>query len=256
MKVLIIEDEILVSNLLKRFLKKIDPHIEVLQCLVSVKEAVEWFNNNPEPDLVLLDIQLSDGICFKIFDEIYLECPVIFITGFNEYAIQAFKVNSIDYLLKPVELPILENAIQKFNRITKKQNELIKKNFSGLLEQFNIRKLEYKSRFLVKSGTKLISIPVGDIAYFCTENRLNFIYTTHKKRYLIDRSLDEIIHNLDPAKFYRINRQFIVSPDAIASIHNYFNNRLKLELNPPTISNAQVIISSKKVPDFKQWLDK
>ncbi|MBU0765199.1 MAG: LytTR family DNA-binding domain-containing protein [Bacteroidetes bacterium] len=256
MKVLIIEDEQPVAELLKRFLIKINPDIEVVRILSTVRESIRWFETNPEPDLVFMDVRIADGNSFEIFDRVIIECPVIFTTGHDEYALKAFKVNSIDYLLKPINPSELEKSLQKFLKLRKKRTEPSGASIDGLLKHLQINKPEYKTRFLVKSGQSLASVPVRDIAYFCTQNKLVFLYTGERKRFIIDNTLDEVCEMLDPNVFFRANRQFIVSPGAIAAIHNYFNGRLKLELKPVPVGDNDLIISSKKVPEFKNWLDK
>lgn len=256
MKVLIVEDEKPVSALLQRFLQKIDPSVEVVAILESIADVVEWFSENPDPDLVFMDIQLKDGKSFEIFNSVLISCPIIFTTGFDEYALQAFKVNSIDYLMKPINPLELENALKKYHRLTSSQSESIKSNMNGFIGQLeNVMPARYKNRFLVKSGQKLIAVPVAEIAYFYTENKLVFLFTKEGKRHIVEHTLDEVNEFVDPLLFYRINRQFIVGIDSIAAIHSYFNNRLKLDLSPKPMNLEDVIVSSKKVTEFKQWLD-
>lgn len=255
MHVLILEDEKSISDLLVRFIHKIDPSIEVDEVLTSVKGAFQWFLENEEPDLIFMDVHLEDGNSFELFEQIRIEAPIVFITGYDEYALKAFKVNSIDYLLKPVNLPELEKSIAKYNRISGNSIEKSSANINKLVSQLNLKE-NYKSRFLVKSGKSLLTIPVEEVAYFYTENKLVFLQTNARDRYILDTSLDDLAGTLNPENFFRLNRQFLVSFESIAGIQNYFNNRLVVKLKPEPKDVDQVMVSSKKVNEFKQWLDK
>ncbi len=249
MKVVIVEDERLAAEKLQRLLTLVDPEIEVLKILESVEESVNWFSENVSPDLIFMDIQLDDGISFEIFDAVKIEAPVIFTTAFNEYAIRAFKVNSVDYLLKPVEKVALENALEKFRKIYSGQEMGLK--ISKVFEQIS---KSFKTRFLVKIGTHFQSVPVENIACFFVEERATFLKTKVGKNYDLDYSLDQIQKLVDPDLFFRINRNFLVKIDAIAEILSYSTSRLKLRME--NFSSAELIVSRDKVAEFKLWMDR
>jgi DNA-binding LytR/AlgR family response regulator len=249
MKVLIVEDERLAAEKLKRTLKQVDPSIEVLQVLESVEESVNWFASHPNPDLVFMDIQLDDGISFEIFDAVKIEAPIIFTTAYDEYAIRAFKVNSVDYLLKPVGKSALAKALDKFEKLyPEKQTGL---NFSEVFKQLS---KTYKSRFLVKAGSRFQSVPVENIICFFVEERCTFLKTTNGKIYDLDTSLDQIQKQVDPNLFFRINRNFLVNINVINEIISYSTSRLKLKIE--NFSSDGLIVSRDKVAEFKQWMDR
>ena len=254
MKVLIIEDEALASDKLKTAIASIDNDIQILDTLVSVDEAIQWLNNNPTPDLIFSDIHLADGICFNIYAEVKTQCPIIFITAYEKYAIQAFEVNSIDYLLKPVNKERLEQAIDKFTTLkasdTNDKSELYA-SFKSLLAQ---SQKEYKSRFLCKLGTKIKSIPTSSIRYFYSQDKMTFLVDRDGKRLPVNNTLDEIDQMIDPSHFFKLNRQFIAHFDAIDEIHPYFKGRVKLMLSPKT--ESEIIVSTERTPLFKAWLDR
>jgi DNA-binding LytR/AlgR family response regulator len=212
-----------------------------------VEEAVEWFSQNPAPDLVFMDIQLDDGISFEIFDAIKLEVPVIFTTAYNEYAIRAFKVNSVDYLLKPIEEEALAAAIGKFRKFVHQPNDF-ESRIASVISQFQGK---YKSRFFVKTGLRFHSIPVEKISCFFVEERCTFLNTSEGKIYDLDYSLDQLQKITDPLLFFRINRNFIVNINFIDEIVVYSTNRLKLKLG-----KIEQIVSRDNVAEFKQWMDR
>ena len=252
LKVLIFEDESLSAEHLVKLMRRYDPAIELLGIIESVKQGVDWFTNHPHPDLLLMDIQLSDGSCFELFRQVRLEIPVIFTTAYNEYAIQAFKVNSIDYLLKPVDFQELQLAIEKFS----KQRIHAVQNPEQVYEQLYSRLIQtsqYKKRLLVKVGEQLKQVNVEDIAYFQFDDGMCWAVTFAKARLPVDYSLDDLVQMLNPKMFFRINRKFIVRPESIDKIHAYFNNRLKLQLRPSP--ESEVLVSRERVTDFKNWLD-
>ncbi len=253
MKVLIIEDEKLGAERLQKMLLDIDDTIEVTGICPGIKTSVEWLQKNPLPDLILMDIELSDGQCFEIFSQFKLNAPVIFTTSYDEYALQAFKVNSIDYLLKPIKKTELSNAISKFNQL---KNQFTGTNFNveKLLAQLRQTNNAYRSRFLVKKGQKLITVEVSDIAYFFVEERLSFFVTWESQKFIADYTLEEIESMLNPNDFNRINRSFILHQKSISAIHNYFNGKLKLELKPAI--DKEVIVSRESAMDFKIWMGK
>jgi two-component system, LytTR family, response regulator LytT len=252
MKILILEDEKLASEKLENILLEIEPDIEIVGKLQTVSAAVDWLKNNEHPDLIISDIRLLDGLCFAIFDQVKVEKPVIFTTAYDQYAIKAFEVNSIDYLLKPVQKEKLKSSLEKLRRFDVKTtsvsidyNEVIKLIKSG----GNV----YKSRFMVRLGQKIIALPTDKIAYFFSENKLTFIVSKDGKRYPLDQPLEELIELLDPKTFFKANRQFIITFESIAEIHPYFKGRMKLVLQPKT--DDEVVISSERTPDFKKWID-
>lgn len=254
MNVLIIEDETAASKRLKSLLLKINPDMAIQAVIDSIDDAVEWLTNNDEPDIIFADIQLSDGICFDIFRKVQPRCAVIFTTAFDEYAVEAFKVNSIDYLLKPVHLEDLRKSIDKFHAMKRVFGSGGKDKLQSLLTLLDQGEKEFKTRFLVKSGQTMRPILTQDIAYFLIESQLVFLIDKNGNRFLVEYSLDDLETLLDPEGFFRINRQMIVSLGAVSAIHPYFNSRLKLDLHPP--SKIEILVSRMKVSDFKHWLDR
>ncbi len=253
MKIVIIEDEIPAAKRLEKLIKEIDSTVTIETKLDSIESAVEWLSTHTQPDLILMDIELADGQSFEIFNQVKITSPVIFATAYDEFALKAFKVNSIDYLLKPIEKTELAAAIEKFKAIKSSfSNTSTELNINALLHSLS-KPVSYKSRFLVKLGERLISVEKEQIAYFTSEDKLTFLVTYDKNRYVMDQTLDELEHQLDPREFFRINRQFISSPKAITSIHTYFNGKLKLAMQPPV--KEEVLVSREKAPLFKEWLD-
>ncbi len=256
MKVLIIEDEIRAANRLKNLITGIDSSIEVLSILDSIDNSVTWLKNNPHPDLLFLDIQLSDGLSFNIFKQVNVNCPIIFTTAYDEYALRAFEINSIDYLLKPIEIGKLKKSINKYYKLKSNfLNDGFNTEFNKILSNLSLKSNIYKSRFLIKKPDSLLVINTGEIAYFYAENKVTFIITKDNKRYMVDDSLDKIVLELDPSLFYRINRQIIISVNSISKINNYFNYKLKLDLYPKR-DNLNTVISRAKVKEFKEWISK
>jgi len=250
MKTIIIEDEKPAARLLQRKLAKLG--IEAGEMLHSVEEAVSWFSKNEHPDLIFLDIQLSDGLSFEIFDKIEIKSAVIFTTAYDEYALKAFKLNSVDYLLKPIDEDDLEIAVTKFKARLPKQETLqfdfeqIKKMLSNPFEE------NYKKRFTVKIGQHLKVILIDEIECFFSENKGTYIHTFDDRNYLIESTLEVLEQELDPKNFYRISRKFIIPLKAIKEILLYSNSRLKVIL--PSYKEEEVIVSREKVSDFKNWI--
>lgn len=255
MKVLIIEDEPHAQYELQRLLAASGRDIEVLSCIDSVEEAVDYIHTNPAVDLMFFDIQLSDGLSFEIFNLIEVKAPVIFTTAYDEYAIKAFKVNSIDYLLKPVKQEDLNAALEKYESLHE-QNEPQNKLFQ--IEQIQqllaLNQHKYKSRFLTRLGDQIKHIGLEEVAYFTAENNEVLLVNKKGNRYFINHSLDHLNGLLNPDSFYRINRSYFVHISAIKKISKYFNSRLLIELDPKT--QEQVLISRAKVNDFLNWMDK
>jgi DNA-binding LytR/AlgR family response regulator len=251
MNVIIIEDEKPSARRLQRMLNQVDIETDVM--LHSVEESIDWFQNNPHPDLIFLDIQLSDGLSFEIFDAIDIKSAVIFTTAYDEYALQAFKLNSIDYLLKPIDDEELEHAINQF----KKQAP---SNRSVTLDFNDIKKLlvnpierDYKKRFSVKVGQHLKLINIDDIECFFSENKGTYLYTVEGRNYLLDTTLDKLEDELEPRTFFRINRKFFVNINAIKDMVSYTNSRLQIKLN--NYKELDVIVARERVKAFKEWLE-
>lgn len=252
LRVLIFEDESLSAEHLVNLIRRYDPTIELLGIIESVKQGIEWLGNHAHPDLLLMDIQLSDGSCFELFKQVRLEMPVIFTTAYNEYAIQAFKVNSVDYLLKPIDFQELQRAFEKFRKQGLKRTLNPEQIYDQVYSRL-IQNSQYKKRLLVKIGEQLKQINTEDIAYFIFNDGMCWAVTFAKNRLPVDYSLEEIEQMFDPDLFFRINRKFIVRPESIEKIHTYFNNRLKLQLRPDP--ETEVLVSRERVSDFKTWLD-
>ncbi len=251
MNVLIIEDEKPAADKLKLLLKKMDREIIILDTLETVEQSVNWFLGNSPPDLIFMDIQLDDGVCFEIFEEVKIETPVIFTTAYDEYAIRAFKVNSIDYLLKPIDEDSLKTALDKFEKVYTP-----KENVNNKLEQIYQQLLHpYKTRFFVKIGLRYKSVQVEEIECFYISERCTFLRTTTGKNYDIDYSLEQLEKLIDPEHFFRINRNYIINIDSITDMLSYSTSRLKLKLTNST-SDDELIVSRDKIRDFKRWMDK
>lgn len=255
MNILIVEDEKLAAQRLTFLIKELEQDVNIIDTLTSVEKAIKWFQSNDPPDLIFLDIQLSDGLCFNIFKETEVNSPIIFTTAYDEYALKAFELNSIDYLLKPVKAEKLRQAWEKYKKIkTSFSSSQLNINTQKLIETLRNSKPGYTSRFLVNKGNSLIIVDINDIAYFHAEDKMVFITTLDSKKYLINNSLDKLEKSLEPKKFFRTGRQFLVSTKAINKIHNYFNYKLKLDLLPSP--ETDVIVSRARVSDFKDWLTK
>lgn len=250
MTVLILEDETLAADKIEASLLEIDPKVTISAKLKSIESAVAWLSSNEHPDLIISDIRLLDGLSFEVFQKVKVQRPVIFTTAYDQYAIRAFEVNSIDYLLKPVDIEKLRASLEKFKTLSGGASI----DFNEIVRQLKAGQPQYKSRFMIKLGQKIIAIPVEKIAYIFSENKLSFIMTQDGKRYPTDQPLDELVDLLDPDKFFRANRQFIVTFESIAEIHPYFKGRIKINLTPKT--EEEVVISSERTPDFKRWIDK
>jgi len=253
MNILIVEDEKLAANRLISLIKELEKDAIIIDTLNSVEKAIVWFKSNDPPDLIFLDIQLSDGLCFNIFKEIKVNSPVIFTTAYDEYALKAFEINSVDYLLKPIKTEKLGQALEKYN--------LLRNSFSSAQLNFDAQKLiesiqnstpKYTTRFLVNKGNSLLIVEINDIAWFHAEDKMVFLTTFDNKKYPINNTLDKLEKLIEPKMFFRTGRQFLVSPRAINKIHNYFNYRLKIDLQPSP--EIEVIVSKAKVLEFKEWL--
>ena len=254
MTTIIIEDEKPAARLLQRKLEKLNIQVGVM--LHSVEEALEWFSKNEHPDLIFLDIQLSDGLSFEIFEKVEIKSAVIFTTAYDEYALRAFKLNSIDYLLKPIDEDDLEIAVAKFKSLLPKQ-ELQTQSLGIDFEQIKRRltnpfEKNYKKRFTVKIGQHLKVISIDEIECFFSENKGTYLHTFDNRNYLIECTLELLEQELDPGDFFRISRKFIIPLKAIKEIVLYSNSRLKVIL--PSFKEEDVIVSREKVSDFKTWI--
>ena len=252
MKTLIIEDELPAAKRLLQLLQKLQPEAELLGTLDSIEAAVQWFLQHPMPDLIFLDIQLADGLSFDIFKEVQITAPVIFTTAYDQYTLRAFKLNSVDYLLKPIDPEELQQALDKYQRHFNNQPSFDPRTLEKLIQSF--QKPTYKERFIVKSGQQLTFIQVDDIRYFYSEDGLLFAQMKDKKRHAVDYTLDQLETLLNPSDFFRVNRKVITQLTAIQKIAPYFNSRLMVELRPK--ADFEVIVSRDRVNDFKAWLDR
>jgi len=254
MKIVIIEDELHNSRMLMGMISSLRPEWEIVATLESVKQSVNWFNNNEHPDLIFMDIQLTDGICFSIFEKVSIESMVVFTTAYDEYAIQAFEVNSIDYLLKPIKEEKLEKSILKFERITNYSVDIKKPNYDEILKAIKDGEKSYRKRFLISGATSFFKIDINDIAYFYTTNRVTFAVMFNKKEHIVDFTMEKLEEELNPDMFFRVNRSQIISIGSIRKFESYFGGKLIVRLVKPF--DESVTISRLKATEFKNWLDR
>jgi DNA-binding LytR/AlgR family response regulator len=252
MNILIIEDEQPAAKRLRNLVLECRPQVHIFDALDSVDRAVDWLRAHPAPDLMFLDVQLADGLSFDIFKQVSIQSPVIFTTAYDQYTLKAFKLNSVDYLLKPIDPDELASALDKFEQIFgKKMNydlQVIQQMIQGMSQP------QYKERFLVRIGQQMTHVAVADIHYFYSEDGMAYAKTKDGKRHLVDYTLEQLEAALDPAAFFRINRKVITHFHAIQKIAPYFNSRLKLDIKPK--AGFDVIVSRERVSDFKKWLDR
>jgi len=253
MRILIVEDEELAVKKLLKTLAATGVAADIVGTTDSIKSSVQWLQENPAPDLILMDIELADGQSFEIFNLTQVKSPVIFTTSYDEYALKAFKVNSVDYLLKPVQSDELQAALNKFTQLKNTKQDISIESLVKELQQ-KLQTKEYRKRFLVKHAQKLVSIDVEDIAYFYSDGRLNFFKTTDNRKFVVDYTMDEMEEMLNPEKYFRISRSFYVSIDSVDKIDEYFGNRLILGLKP--VLDKEALVSREKVSEFKKWLGK
>lgn len=254
-KALIIEDEKLAAEHLITLMNRLDPNIEVLGTIDSIEDAVRWFNTNALPDLIFLDIQLSDGLSFEIFNRVDISCPIIFTTAYEEYAIKAFKVNSIDYLLKPIKESDLLFAIEKLKTMHSNSSVQTDQKFKYKIDQMmSMLTNSYKSRFIVSAGLHLRSIETGKVNCFYTLGKGTFLLDENGQSYDIDYSLEQVEKLLDPLQFFRISRQYIVNINAIKDIVIYSGRRFKLKIT--NSKDDDILVSRSKINDFKEWLNR
>lgn len=253
MKVLIIEDEVQASQRLEKLITEIVPTANVVATIDTVKKAVQWLTSNAQPDLLLMDIQLADGISFEIFEQCRITAPVIFTTAYDEFALKAFKVNSVDYILKPVDKDELAAALNKLKTLSGSHDvgEKTAINNIGNAVQMLLRK--YKTRFVIKVGEHLKTIEVKNIRYFFSQDKTSFCATDDNRNLILDYTMDQLEGLLDPTQFFRINRKYIVQASAIQDIISYTNSRLKLVLKGS--ADTDIVVARERVQEFKDWLD-
>jgi len=249
MKIVIIEDEIPTADRLEKMIKQIYADSEIMAKLDSIKKSVDWLKNNNDYDLVFMDIHLADGLSFNIFNQVKIDKPIIFTTAYDEYALEAFEVNSIDYLLKPVSESRLRKSYEKVE-LLKGEND--NKKMMDILNSLQNRQQHYKSRFLVKVGSVLHPISVDKVSLFYIDNQLTKLQTLKGNNYVLDQSLDEIEAALNPEDFFRINRQMIAAARSIKKIESYFSGRLIITMEP---EHPDVIVSKRKASAFKMWME-
>ena len=250
MKVIIIEDETPAANRLTKLLHAIHDEAEVVKRLDSVASAVQYFQSAQQPDLIFMDIQLADGLSFDIFSQVQVKTPVIFITAFDQYTLKAFKVNSIDYLLKPIDEEELRKAVEKYRQLYVKKEHDFSEKILKLVQEMNSTK--FKERLLVKRGQQLSYIKTEATAFCYADGKLCYAVDFNNNKYLLEINLSQLEEQLQPNKFYRINRHLLVNIDAIKKVHTWLGGRLKLEIIP--VTNAETVVSRERVNGFKEWL--
>lgn len=252
MNIIIVEDEIIAAQTLGRHIRELRNDMEVLAVLQTIEESVEWFRANPSPDLVFMDIHLADGSSFEIFKSAEINCPIIFTTAYNEYALEAFDVNSIDYLLKPINKSRLAQALDKFGHFSfRKDNTRL---IADLVSAINLQQKKHKTHFLIPHKDKFIPLDVSDIAYFVSELKIARVVTFDKQDYSLDYSLEELMKHLNPDFFFRVNRQYIVSHKAIKDMSIWFTGKLSVNLHVP--ARERILVSKARVSEFKAWYTK
>ncbi len=253
MEILILEDERMAAERLVELLAIAEPGAKVAAVIETVEEATEWIKLNPLPDLVLSDIQLADGLGFEVFQRTNINVPVIFTTAYDAYTLKAFKLNSVDYLLKPIDIDELKAAIAKFH-LQRKPTADATMQFADLIRQMTLPRERYKSRFLVRQGERLITIPVGDMAFVRADDKVVFLHTNHGQKFIIEDPLEELVKTLDPDQYFRLNRTYIAPLTSIDKIQNHFNGRLKVNLRQA--EDQEIFVSRARVAEFKKWLNR
>lgn len=249
-KAIIIEDEKIAAESLKQTIMQVEPDIKVLNVIQTIEDSVKYLQSNTQPDLIFMDIHLADGSSFVIFDRVKVQCPIIFTTAYDEFALKAFEVNSIDYLLKPIIKEDLERAINKFRNFSTKTYNYTE-IFRNFAPQNKDEERQYKSYFLVPERDKLIPLSSSDIAYIYIDEKITKVITKENKAHYFSQNLDELMQQLDSRKFFRANRQYIVSHNAIKDITLWFGNKISLNLTVPT--PEKIIVSKARVSEFKTW---
>jgi DNA-binding LytR/AlgR family response regulator len=251
MKALIIEDEKLAAERLEELIKEIDPSIEISAKLTSVEQSVIYLKQH-KPDLIFLDIQLEDGLSFSIFDKVNIDVPIIFTTAYDQYAIRAFKLNSIYYLLKPIKKSELLESLNKYNKII--TSSLM--DFKEIIGNIQSREIDYKQRFLIQFGQKIKKVNTNEIAYFFAMEKNVFLTTFEKSTYPIDYTLDKLMEIINPDVYFRINRKYIININAITKMIPYSRSRIKLEIEPSVKKDIELLVSVERSAEFKKWMDK
>lgn len=255
MKIGIIEDEPMAGDRLEELILQLDPAVEINVRCDSVQKSVKWFRENSPPDLLFLDIQLGDGLCFEIFEQVEISCPVIFTTAYDMYAIEAFRLNSIAYLLKPIKKDELSASIEKYKASPYFEGNRFDREQRFALDQVQqLLTKQYKKRFLIKSGLHIRTIPVEDILYFYSMEKATYAVLISGKTHLFDHTLDLLEKLLDPSLFFRINRKYIISVGSLADIITYSNYRLKVLLK--NCADEDILVSREKMQEFREWLDR
>jgi DNA-binding LytR/AlgR family response regulator len=252
MNVLIVEDEIPAAKRIKNLLENQNYSIKVVNHTDSIESTVRFLHTLPELDLIVMDIQLADGLSFDIFEQVHIKTPVIFTTAFDQYSLKAFKVNSVDYLLKPIDEKDLQNALEKYKNYYEKSKE----EFSIKMQQFlkSINQIKYKERLLIKRGQQLSYLKIENTAFTYADGKLCYAVDFNGTKYLLEENLSALESQLEPSTFFRINRHFVVNIEAILKVHTWLGGRLKVDTNP--ITNAETIVSRERVQDFKEWMGK
>ena len=252
MRVIIIEDEIPAANRLSRMLQNISDELEVVKKLDSIESSVKYFQSSDDIDLVFMDIQLADGLSFDIFQKANLKAPVIFTTAFDQYTLKAFKVNSIDYLLKPIDEKELEQAVEKYRTLYDKKEDGFSEKILKLVREMSINK--YRERLLIKRGQQLSYLKIESTAYCFADGKLCYAVDFNSNKYLLESNLSQLEEQLRPNQFYRINRHLLINIEAISKVHTWIGGRLKLEILPS--AKANTVVSRERVNGFKDWLGK
>lgn len=252
MNLLIVEDEIPAMQRIVKLVKEISPEANIVATTDSIEMAVEAIMNHPNIELALMDIELADGQSFDVFKKVSVSFPVIFTTAYDEFALKAFKVNSIDYLLKPIDKNELKSAFDKFNFASKKPQMNMQLQIQELMKHIKSEEVTYKNRFLIKIGTKLVSVAADDILFIRASEKLVYLHTKQGNKYVMDQTLDELSRVLQPDKFFQLNRQYIAAIHAIKAVHQYFNGKLKIDLSGSM--EEEVIVSRERASEFKIWL--
>lgn len=252
-QVLIIEDEAPAFRRLQQLIQEADPEIQIVEVIDSVSEAVKWWQHHDAPDLVFMDIQLADGLSFEIFEQVDINRPVIFTTAYDDYLLKAFRVNSIDYLLKPIDPEELAASLQKYEQLRQAFSTDQNVPVEVLVQALKGDQVNQKSRFLIKLSDRLLAVSISEIAYFYTHEGLVWLVTLAGNKYVIEQTMEELEGLLSPHEFFRINRQYIARFESIEAIHNYFKGKLKVDLRPAV--KEEVLVSRDRAGLFKRWLD-
>lgn len=255
MKIIIVEDEALAAERLEKLIHRYDASIEVVATISSVEQGISWLQSNPAPDLGFFDIELSDGTSFDLADAVEVNFPVIFTTSYDQYALEAFSMKSVDYLLKPIRYERLQKSLTKFQEWQQPPFREVQEELTTIIQEaMGLPVNSYKERWLVRNGNLIQAVPTAEIAYFYSDQKTSLLMTREGKRFPVDLSLDKVMELLDPRLYFRLNRKYIIHIDAAAKMHPYFKGRLKVELAPPT--DDGIVVSSERTPEFKAWLDR